>query len=284
MDGRTELYGVMGWPVEHTASPAMHNAAFAALGMNARYSAFPVPPEAAGDAVRGIRALGIRGMNVTVPHKQAVIPHLDALRGEAATLNAVNVIAHEDGALVGHNTDVAGFLRALREGGMDPAGAHVLMLGAGGAARAVLRAVQLGGAASATVLNRTEQKARDLARDLTSPDCPVTPAPFSNTDFDQLVENAKIIINTTSLGMKNHGGIPMKADAVTPDHCIVDIIYNPWETDFLKAAREKGARTLNGFGMLVYQAAEAFKIWTGRAAPARAMWDAGESFLRGPAA
>lgn len=281
IDAQTQIYGVMGWPIGHTASPAMHNAAYAALGMNARYLVFAVAPGLEGDAVRGLRALGARGVNVTVPHKQAVIPHLDELRGAAAALGAVNVIAREGNRLIGYNTDAAGFLRALEEADMAPAGAEALMLGAGGAARAVLYALRLGGASAVHIANRTREKADALAAAFSTPECTVKPAPQEQDAFCAVARRVKIIVNTTSLGMKAGDPLPMPPELIEPRHSVVDIVYNPWETPLLEAARRAGARSSNGYGMLLHQAAEAFRIWTGREAPLEPMRAAGERFIRG---
>jgi shikimate dehydrogenase len=280
IDGLTEIYGVIGHPIAHTASPAMHDAAFAALGLNARYVAFDVAPEAVGDAVRGMRALGVRGLNVTVPHKQAVMPFLDEIADDAAIIDAVNVIHNTDGRLVGHNTDAVGLLRSLEEAGMGMKGADVALLGAGGAARAVVRAARLARARSVTIINRTLSKAEALAAAFSSDAMPVSAPGPGNPAFDSGVKNAKIIVNATSLGMMESDAAPLNFELLDTGHCVIDIIYNPWETALLRAARESGARTLNGFGMLVHQAAESFHIWTGRPAPIEAMRRAGEKFIR----
>lgn len=280
IDGLTEIFGVIGHPIAHTASPAMHNAAFAALGLNARYVAFDVAPDAVGDAMCGMRALGVRGLNVTVPHKQAVMPFLDEIADDAAAMGAVNVIHNTGGRIVGYNTDAIGFLRSLEEAGMDMEGADVALLGAGGAARAVIRAAQIARARSLAIFNRTLSKAEALAAAFSTDAMPVSAPGLDNPAFDSTVKHAKIIVNATSLGMKPGDAPPLNFELLDSGRCVIDIIYNPWETAMLRAARERGAHTLNGFGMLVHQAAEAFRIWTGRGAPLDAMRRAGGNFIR----
>lgn len=279
--GKTKIYSVIGFPVEHSASPALHNAALEALGLDARYVALTVKPEDVADAVRGFRAMGMGGLNVTVPHKRAVIPFLDSLGEEAAKMGSVNtVVRAEDGRLVGHNTDAAGFLGALAHHGADVAGKRALVYGAGGAAPAVLRALQLGGAAGAHVFNRTREKADALADLFNCESFQVKAEDFSSPEIDTLYGNADIIINATSIGLREGDTPPVEVGKITSRHTVADIIYNPWETALLREARQKGAAVFNGYEMLVRQAAEAFTLWTGKEAPVGVMREAGLDFLR----
>ena len=284
ISGTTKIYGVIGQPISHTGSPAMHNAAFKAAGLDAKYVAFEVAPEQLGDAVRGMRALGIMGLNVTVPHKRAVMPLLDEIKGDALRLGVVNVIMREpDGRLTGHNTDAAGFLKSMEEAGVRLDGKRVLMFGAGGAAPAVLLALQRGGAAALRIFNRTTEKADTLAESFSATGFEVAATDFSDTEIDTLYKESTIILNVTSLGMRQNELPPVAVEKIGSRHTVVDIIYNPWESALLSEARRRGAVTANGYGMLLHQAAEAFALWTGGAAPIEAMRRAGIEFVQGRA-
>ncbi len=278
ISGKTQIVGLIGWPVSHSVSPPMHNAAFAALGMDWRYVPLPVPatpPERIGEAVRGVRALGLRGANVTVPHKQAVIPHLDRLTDAAAAIGAVNTIrVEEDGALLGDNTDARGFVADLRDHGVEPAGRRVLVLGAGGSARAVVYGLAEAGCARLTVLNRTLEKAQALvvAMQPAFPRCPMAAGAFP-ADLSQVAADADLIVNCTTLGMTPHvEGLPWDpALPFRPHQAVYDLVYNPPETSLLVHARAGGAQAIGGLGMLVWQGAIAFELWTGVAPPVPVM-------------
>lgn len=268
----------MGWPVEHSLSPPMHNAAFDALRLNWRYVPCAVAPEHVGAALVGLRALGFAGANVTVPHKQAVIPYLDSLSDAARAIGAVNtIVVGADGALHGDNTDAAGFLASLREADCDPRGARVVLLGAGGAARAVAYALARAGASQISLWNRTPARARAIVDDLHPlfPHVVFVAHPFP-ADLGAFDAGADLIVNCTPVGMWPHGdaspwphALPLPADCL-----IVDLIYRPQETLFLRQARAAGARGLNGVGMLVHQGAAAFRRWTGIEPPVEVMREA----------
>lgn len=267
IDGKTQLVGVIGNPVSHSRSPAMHNAAFAALGMNWAYMPLPVLPEHIGDAVRGLRALGLRGANVTVPHKQAVMPFLDDISDAAQTIGAVNtIIVAPDGRLLGDNTDAAGFAADLAAHDVHPAGAAALVLGAGGSARAIIYALLQEGATRIAIANRTLDKAHALA-DFFSPRYP--DAEFGafrlTEDITEIAPMQQIIVNCTSLGMTpNVDTMPWDAHvAFTPGQTVYDLVYNPTETQLLAKARAEGANAIGGIGMLLHQGALAFEKWTG---------------------
>lgn len=267
----TPVYvGLLGWPVGHSRSPAMHNAAFRALGLNWQYLLLPVAPEDVGDAVRGLRALRFAGANVTVPHKQAVMPFLDEVTLEAQAIGAVNTIVNRDGHLVGYNTDAIGFLRALREAGFEPRGCRAVVLGAGGAARAVVYAL-LAAQATVTVANRTVEKARELARDLGrvfGTTVHVIPL-HSRAALAQALGGADLLVNATSVGMAPHAdACPLPADLpLHPSLTVYDTVYVPRETQLIRRAQEAGAKAVDGLGMLLHQGAVAFELWTGMKPP-----------------
>ncbi len=267
IDGRTRLVGVMGWPVEHSLSPPMQNAAFQALGLNWCYVPLPVPPDQIAAALRGLRALGFAGANVTVPHKQAVIPHLADQTDAARAIGAVNTIwVEEDGTLHGDNTDAYGFLAALHEVDFAIQGSHAAILGAGGSARAVAYALGSAKAERVGLWNRTPERAEAIARDMS--------ALFPQTryeahrlpdDLHLIREPTHLIVNCTPVGMWPHtDACPWPEDLPFPRQCLVmDLIYRPEETRLLARAREAGCTTLNGISMLVHQGAASFRRWTG---------------------
>jgi shikimate dehydrogenase len=276
LTGHTQLVGLFGWPVEHSVSPAMHNAAFSALWMDWCYLPFAVPPERLADAVQGVRALGLRGVNATVPHKQALLALVDDLTPEARAIGAVNTLLLGE-RMLGHNTDAAGFLRALRETGQDPAERHVLMLGAGGAARAVGYAL-LSAGARLSIHNRTVERALSLAADLRRalPGAAVEAASLEREVLAQRAAVADLVVNATVVGMSSHGeGSPWPDEVPYPWGVpLFDLIYSPPETRLMSLARQAGAPATNGLAMLVYQGAESFRLWTGVEPPADVMLQA----------
>ena len=272
------MVGLIGWPVEHSLSPTMHNAAFAALGLEWAYVPLPVRPEDVEPALKGLAALNFVGANVTVPHKQAVMRHIDELSDAARITGAVNTIHIRDGKFYGYNTDAIGFLNALREAGCEPKGLRVAVLGAGGAARAVVFALARAEADSIIVFNRTAERAAFLVDDLADvfPDSRLT---FETLTAEALIalDNAvDLIVNTTSVGMYPEiDSSPWPVDVPLPRQAILyDLVYNPLETVFLRSAKTMQLRAIDGLGMLVHQGAFAFETWTGRPAPLAAMRDA----------
>lgn len=271
----TTLVGLIGWPISHSISPVMHNAAFAELRMNWRYVPLPVRPERVGEAVAGVRALGLRGVNVTVPHKQAVMPYLDRWSPAAAAIGAVNtIIVGEDGELLGDNTDAPGFVMDLRANGVDPAGQRVLVLGAGGSARAVVYGLAEAGCVSITLLNRTVPKAESLLASMQEffPDVAMEARPFPDSVASS-AGDATLIVNCTSLGMSPAlDGLPWDEDVeFQPGQTVYDLVYNPAVTRLLQLASVDGATVVGGLGMLIYQGAIAFARWTGEEAPVEVM-------------
>jgi shikimate dehydrogenase len=249
-------------------SPAMHNAAFEALGLDYIYLPFHVRREELKGAINGIRALNIVGLNVTIPHKSEVIPLLDKLEPLAEGMGAVNTIVNEDGKLIGYNTDAPGFLRALRFNGIEPEGKKVVILGAGGAAKGI-SFILAGAGASLVILNRTLPRAEELASQIASYYGGNTKAMTLNEDnLKRALDGADVLVNTSSVGMvPDVLQTPVPAGLLWPDVTVFDIVYNPRETRLLREAKAAGVRTIDGLDMLVWQGALAFEKWTGREAP-----------------
>lgn len=277
INGKTKVVGIFGWPVEHTFSPPMHNAALAHLNLNYVYVPFAVNPEKVGAAVDGIRGLGLAGVNVTIPHKSAVIPYLDRIDEAARLIGAVNTIVNDNGILTGYNTDAPGFVKTLeQDGGITPRGKRVFILGAGGAARAVSIQLALAGAAEIVFSTRVPQKSAELQEIIArSTNTEVSEVLWGDAISDKL-QQTDILINSTPLGMYPNIGVmpPVKLEALQDTAVVCDLIYNPRETLLLQKAREAGLRTLNGLGMLLYQGAIAFELWTKTGAPVEVMREA----------
>lgn len=260
-----KVYGIIGDArVRRSLSPAMHNAVMAAHGLDACYVVFPVEPEAVGPAVAGLRALGVRGVNVTVPHKRAVVPHLDELCGAARELGAVNTIVRQDGRLIGHNTDVGGFAAALEGQGFDCAGASALVLGAGGAARAVVLALRRGGAARVWVAGRSPARVQRLARELG--------AQAAGLDQAQdLAARAGLVVNATSVSSIGESAGMAELVAALPagrgPRLVVDINYGRQDNFWQAWAAARGDSFMDGLAMLAHQARLSFGLWTGLQSP-----------------
>jgi len=257
IDGRTELYGVIGNPVRHSLSPVIHNGAFKRIGWNAVYLAFEI--KNLEEALRGIRGLGVKGMSVTIPFKTDVIPFLDRVKGLAKKIGAVNTIVNRGGRLIGYNTDSDGALEAL-EGKMNLRGKRIVLLGAGGAARAIgfglkERECQL------VIANRTRDRGEALSRELKCHFLPMS----SLVRMKAGELEADVIINATSLGMyPRDRETPIPKRLLREKMVVMDIVYEPLETRFLREAKETGCLTINGLEMLVCQGVAQFEIWTGR--------------------
>lgn len=271
----THVAGVIGDPVRHSLSPAIHNAAFQALDLDWVYVAFPV---AAGDArlaIEAMRTLGISGLNVTMPHKHDVLGELDHLSATATALQAVNTVHRLGDALHGDNTDGAGFLDALRhDEGFDPDDKNVVVLGAGGAARAVILALAQAGAADLAVVNRTAARAEQAA---------VLAPGIARLGSDDDLAAADLVVNATPIGMADTAtdeALPLDPELLRPGQLVVDLVYHPLRTPLLAAARERGAIPVTGLGMLIHQAAHAFRLWTGEDPPLEVMSAAALAKLR----
>jgi shikimate dehydrogenase len=266
--GKTKVCGLIGDPVEHTVSPAMHNAAFEKLGLDYIYLPFHVKPEQLSRAVEGLRALNAKGFNVTIPHKVAVIPLLDSLDPVAEKIGAVNTVANEDGCLKGYNTDAGGFLRALVENGVKPHRKKVVILGAGGASRAISY-ILAEKYAHLTILNRQQELdwAQDIA-DLIREDFGRAVEVLELGHLAEVVGGADILVNATSVGMSPAGNkSPVPAPLLEQVPVVFDVVYNPIKTRLCRDAEAAGARVISGIEMLVWQGALAFEKWTGQAAP-----------------
>jgi shikimate dehydrogenase len=275
ISGKTRVCGVIGDPIEHSLSPAIQNAAFTHLKLDFVFLAFRVKPAELEDAVRGMRGLGIHGLNVTMPHKKAVTAFLDEMDPTAKFLCAVNTILNDNGRLRGFNTDGVGALNALQEDGIALSGKKVLLLGAGGAAKAI--AFQLAKEVDELVLlNRTPEKATELAESLNQAlGKEVMGAKLSPKTLQNNLQNSDILVNATSVGMHpNASQSPVSAEWLKPDLTVMDIVYNPVETKLAKDAKAAGARVVSGVEMLVHQGAASFEIWTGRPAPVPVMRNA----------
>jgi len=261
--------GLIGWPVEHSVSPAMHNAAFDELRLPWHYTLLPTPPNGVEVTLCTIRAQGYRGANVTVPHKQAVMPYLDEISVAAQAMGAVNTIVIDQDRLIGHNTDGSGFLAALLEAGFEPPGRSALVLGAGGAARSVAYTLAREGCAVA-IHNRTEQRAQNLVRDLNHASHLASAVPdLSALDLARI----DLLVNTTSVGMwpAPEASPWPESLPIPPRWSVFDLVYNPVETRLLARTRATGATAIGGLGMLVHQGALAFEMWTGCSPPLEVM-------------
>jgi shikimate dehydrogenase len=270
ISGTTRVVAVLGDPVAHSRSPAMHNAAFAALGLDWTYVALRVRPADLGRALAGVRALGLAGLNVTVPHKERIAPLLDRLTSRAKSIGAVNTVFWRKGALWGDNTDAGGFLRALADAEFRPRGRSALVLGAGGSARAVVNALAGAGIGSLTVLNRTVSRARALRR-LVPGRTEFAAGGIEEASDPATVAAADLIVNCTSLGLDGRSLPPLDLRAVSPASLVYDLVYGPDTTPLVRAARRRGLRAEDGRRMLLHQAALAFRLWTGKAPPLAAM-------------
>ncbi|WP_280768534.1 shikimate dehydrogenase [Salipaludibacillus daqingensis] len=261
-----QVYGVIGHPIAHSLSPAMHEAAFKECGIDGTYLAFEVKEEQVKQAIDGVRALGIKGLNVTIPHKVAVMEYLDEIDPVARQIGAVNTIVHKDNKLIGYNTDGQGYLQALLP--VLPKALkdmRVLILGAGGAAKGVAVTMAMNGVKELVISNRTEKKANDLAEECSgltnSSGLPISLAQARLTEFD-------LIINTTSIGMTpNVDQMPLSLEMIAKGVVVSDLIYTPSKTRWLKDAEARGAIIQNGLEMFVNQGALAFEKWTGQSAP-----------------
>jgi shikimate dehydrogenase len=262
---KAELVGVFGYPVAENPTGVMQEAAFEDRGLNWRYLTIEVRPEDLEEAMIGLRAFGMQGVNLTIPHKVAVIQYLDRLSSEAQLIGAVNTVVREGDELVGHNTDGKGFLRSVRDdAGVDPTGKRIVFLGAGGAARAMSVELALAGTAHIIIVNRTPNRGQELAKHLS--DKTPTEARYVHWQGEYSVPSeADILVNATSIGLfPQIEEMPVVAmTSIRPDLLVCDVIPNPPHTAFLRAAEAEGARTLDGLGMLVYQGAIAFQMWTG---------------------
>jgi shikimate dehydrogenase len=270
---QAELVGVFGQPVAENPTIVMQEAAFKAAGLNYRYLNIEVAPADLATAMKGLRAMNFRGINCTIPHKVAVLKYLDEIADDARLIGAVNTIVNKNGKLLGANTDGKGFLRSLKEDAkVNPKGKSVVILGAGGAARAIAVELALAGAKTIFIVNRSEDRAKPLVSLLNKK----TKAKASFVAWDkpfQIPAGTDVVVNATSIGLypKVKEKPKLDYDSIRPEMVVCDVIPNPPDTPFLQEASKCGAKTLDGLGMLVYQGVIGFKMWTGKNAPVEVM-------------
>lgn len=273
----TKYVGIIGYPVEHSISPRFQQAAFDAMGLDVRYEVWETEPARLPTVIQGIRQPSNLGANITVPYKEAVLPFLDDIDELAQDIGAANTIVNREGKLFGYNTDAEGFIRALcQDGGFEAEGRRVVLLGAGGAARAASFALVKAGVKSLIIINRTYERAQALASELKSFGSEITALPWGGERLAEALAACDLLVNCTSVGMKysvTDGQSPLAAELIPKQALIYDIVYNPIETPLLLDAKKIGARTLSGLGMLVYQGASAFKLWTGNEPPLDIMFE-----------
>lgn len=253
--------GLLGWPVAHSRSPVIHNHWLAHHGIPGRYVLFPVPPENLAAALAGLSALSLRGCNVTMPHKQAVLPYIQHIDPLARRIGAINtIVVEQDGSLSGFNNDGNGFVQSLRDArpGWRPDAGPVVVVGAGGAARAVIASLADQGAREIRVVNRTDARAQALAAEYGPP---VDAYPWEQRA--EIIAGATLVANATDRGMAGKPALDLDLAQLPPDAIVGDLIYTPPETEFLAAARARGNLTINGLGLLLNQARPAFKAWFG---------------------
>ena len=272
VSGRTRLAGVIGWPVRHSLSPVIHNAAFAATGLDWIYVALPVPSGSARAAVVGMEALGLEGLSVTMPHKAAVAAALDHLTADAVALGAVNCVFRDGDRIVGDNTDGGGFVDSLADDGVDPDGMRCLVIGAGGAARAVVRSLAAAGAVEVAVHARRAERAAAAAELAGS---------IGVVGSEAHLATADLVVNATPVGMGADDGLAFDPDRCGSTAVVADLVYHPAETPVLRRAAARGLPTVGGIGMLVHQAARAFTRWTAIDAPVDVMAAAARAGLVG---
>ncbi len=272
--GHTELIGLIATPIRHSSSPAMHNEAFAKLGLDYAYLAFEVGNDQLEDTIKGFRALNVRGCNVSMPNKTVVHKYLDGLSEAAKLCGAVNTVVNDNGVLTGHITDGIGYMSALKDAGVDVIGKKMTIVGAGGAATAIEIQAALDGVAEISIFNRKDsfyERAKQTVRDINEhTNCKATL--YDLDDLDKLKEeiaDSYLFTNATGVGMKPLEGQTYIPDAsfLRPDLIVSDVVYAPRETALLKMAKEVGCKTLNGLGMMLFQGAAAFKLWTGEDMP-----------------
>lgn len=260
-----DLYGLIGDPVDHSLSPDIQAVAFASFARTAAYVPFHVETSKLEAAIEGVRALGVKGLNVTIPHKERAAALVDELEGDAAAIHAVNVIVNRAGKLVGHNTDTFAVQAALDKGGVDITGQRALVLGAGGAARAAAYAIGRAGASEVIVANRTFRRSNQLCLELSELGIDAVASPLSTGALRELVPMCQVVVNATSVGLNQPGVSPLpEGIAFDPDGLAIEMIYRPLKTKFLLQAREAGLRTVDGLDLLVQQAIASLRLWLNR--------------------
>jgi shikimate dehydrogenase len=271
---KTKKIGILGWPLGHSLSPIMQNAAFEALQLDYIYVPLPVHPDDLAQAVAGLKALNFAGANVTIPHKVAIMPYLDEIDSSAQLIGAVNTIVIKEGKSIGYNTDAQGFIQSLTAKNVNIAGKSVVILGAGGAARAIICGLIQHGIDQITIGARNRAKAEDFIKSFPNPTnmqaCGWNESPFNNR-----LRDCNILVNCTPVGMDadKKEELPIIWNNVNTKAVVCDLIYNPPITEFLVSAQDRGHMIINGSGMLVEQGALAFELWTGKPAPRKIMFE-----------
>lgn len=271
-DGKTELIALLGHPVKHSLSPAIHNRSFELLNLNYTYLAFDIMPDQLADAMNALRLFNMRGVNLTMPLKESVIPLLDKLSPASKLSGSVNTIVNDSGFLTGHTTDGAGYIRALARRGFDIEGKTITLLGAGGAAKAILVQAALDRAARINVFKRQNASFpafRDFCDGISSvTGCDIVLYDINDTDaLRSSTETSQLLTNATNVGMGQDQSTPIDTSLLHPDIFVTDIIYDPPMTTLLKAAKDRRCNIMGGKDMLLFQAAVAFNIWTGKEMP-----------------
>ena len=279
----TRYVALIGYPLGHSVSPPMQQAAFDYYQLDLRYQAWEAEPAQFGAIMERVRQPSTVGANITIPYKETVLPMMDELDELARQIGAVNTIVHREGKLSGYNTDAEGFVQALRHlGGFEPAGKRAVLIGAGGAARAVSFALARGGVRSLIITDIVEERAQVLSSSLTPLGVETSVLDPEDEDLQDALSNCDLVVNCTPVGMKHsatEGQSPLKAELIPREALIYDVVYNPIETQLLMDAKAIGARTIGGLGMLVYQGAKAFELWTGKEAPIDIMFEAAKGAL-----
>lgn len=269
--GTTKLTGLLGNPVKHSISPNMHNSAFRKLALDYAYLAFEIEDGFLEDAINAMKIFKAKGFNITMPYKEKVIDFLDAVSEDAQIIGSVNTVLNDNGKLVGYNTDGRGFIKALEESKMEYKGKKIVIAGAGGAAKAIAVQLAFEGAKEVVVLNRTLSNADEIANNINENihTCNARALEFHESSLKEELQNANIFVNCTPIGMKSNVDESIISDISTlhKDLFVADIIYDPLKTKLLSMAEKAGCRTMNGIGMIIYQGALAFKIWTGEDMP-----------------
>lgn len=271
--GQTKIVGVIGDPVKHSCSPPMHNAAFREMGMDYVYVPFWIKQEHLPAAVEGFKAMNVAGINITLPHKKAVLPLMDSVSQEAQLIGAVNTMVFKDGMVEGHNTDARGLIASLREAGVDSVeGMNIVVLGAGGGALAVVTGLALEGAGRITIANRTPEKAVQLAETIGhKTGVQVEGVALDDKHLPEHISRSHLLVSTITAGMDPSIPLVINPDWLHENLTVCDIVYIPPETNLLKAAAERGLKTIGGMGMLVHQGAISFHLWTGKQPPVGTM-------------
>ena len=270
--GTTRVLGIFGHPVAHSLSPLMQNAALEHCGIDMVYLPFDVEEEDLKDAIQGVRAMKMVGVNVTIPHKEAVLPYLDEVSEEAILCGSVNTIHNDRGRLRGFNTDGEGYVRSLRQEGVEVQGRRILIIGAGGAAKGIMLALLKEGPSSITVANRTPSRAHELVERFQGVShVEMGAIPLEGEGLHRVLEDADLLINATSVGMEGKGRLALPLHLLPKGAVVSDIVYRPIKTALLREAEALGYKVVDGVGMLVEQGALAFEIWTGSQAPRQLM-------------